>query len=50
MRKCGLEWVFRLLQEPRRLLKRYAADLAVFGCGSMKELTGALVYHKSSRS
>lgn len=50
MRKCGLEWVFRLLQEPKRLLRRYAADLAVFGCGSMKEITGALVYHKSSRS
>ena len=50
MRQCGMEWIFRLLQEPRRLLKRYAADLAVFGCGSMKELTGALVIQKSNRS
>jgi N-acetylglucosaminyldiphosphoundecaprenol N-acetyl-beta-D-mannosaminyltransferase len=23
MRKCGLEWLFRLLQEPKRLFKRY---------------------------
>ncbi len=49
MRRCGLEWVFRLLQEPRRLLKRYAADLAVFGCGSILELTSSLIFHKSAR-
>ena len=23
MRECGLEWLFRLLQEPRRLWRRY---------------------------
>lgn len=33
MQRAGLEWVFRLLQEPRRLVKRYAVDLWVFGRG-----------------
>ena len=31
MRRTGLEWVFRLTQEPRRLFRRYAKDLWVFG-------------------
>lgn len=31
MRKAGLEWLFRLLQEPRRLFKRYVKDFWVFG-------------------
>ncbi len=31
MQKTGLEWIFRLLQEPKRLFKRYAVDLVVFG-------------------
>jgi N-acetylglucosaminyldiphosphoundecaprenol N-acetyl-beta-D-mannosaminyltransferase len=26
VRKCGFEWLFRLMQEPKRLLKRYTAD------------------------
>jgi N-acetylglucosaminyldiphosphoundecaprenol N-acetyl-beta-D-mannosaminyltransferase len=30
MQRSGLEWLFRLLQEPRRLFQRYAMDLAVF--------------------
>ncbi len=30
MRRSGTEWIFRLVQEPRRLYKRYATDLAVF--------------------
>jgi len=30
MRVCGLEWVFRLLQEPRRLFSRYWMDLLFF--------------------
>jgi N-acetylglucosaminyldiphosphoundecaprenol N-acetyl-beta-D-mannosaminyltransferase len=30
MQQAGLEWVFRLLQEPRRLLGRYARDLTAF--------------------
>jgi len=31
MQRTGLEWVYRLAQEPRRLFKRYAKDLWVFG-------------------
>jgi N-acetylglucosaminyldiphosphoundecaprenol N-acetyl-beta-D-mannosaminyltransferase len=31
MQRSGTEWVFRLLQEPRRLLKRYLKDSWVFG-------------------
>lgn len=30
MQKCGLEWMFRLYQEPRRLFKRYMRDLIKF--------------------
>ena len=30
MQKTGTEWVFRMLQEPRRLVKRYGKDLWVF--------------------
>jgi polysaccharide biosynthesis protein PslH len=38
MQVIGAEWIFRLAQEPRRLLKRYATDLVIFGVGSMKEI------------
>ncbi len=31
MQRSGLEWVFRAAQEPRRLVGRYAHDIAVFG-------------------
>ena len=31
MQRSGLEWLFRLLQEPRRLWKRYAVDFLAFG-------------------
>jgi len=31
MQRTGLEWIYRLAQEPRRLFKRYAKDLWVFG-------------------
>ena len=30
LQRLGLEWLFRLLQEPRRLVKRYARTNAVF--------------------
>ncbi|MEI8339950.1 MAG: WecB/TagA/CpsF family glycosyltransferase [Verrucomicrobiota bacterium] len=30
MRVCGLEWVFRMMQEPRRLVNRYFIDLMFF--------------------
>jgi exopolysaccharide biosynthesis WecB/TagA/CpsF family protein/anti-anti-sigma factor len=31
MQRIGAEWIFRLLQEPRRLIRRYVEDLWVFG-------------------
>ncbi len=31
MQKSGLEWIFRLAQEPKRLWKRYVVDLWGFG-------------------
>lgn len=31
MQRMGVEWVYRLAQEPRRLFGRYAKDLWVFG-------------------
>ena len=31
MQRVGVEWVYRLAQEPRRLFGRYAKDLWVFG-------------------
>ncbi|MBC8095368.1 MAG: WecB/TagA/CpsF family glycosyltransferase [Akkermansiaceae bacterium] len=31
MQRGGVEWIYRLCQEPRRLFKRYAADLWHFG-------------------
>ncbi|MCP4424512.1 MAG: WecB/TagA/CpsF family glycosyltransferase [Chloroflexi bacterium] len=31
MQTSGLEWVYRLAQEPRRLWRRYVVDLAAFG-------------------
>jgi N-acetylglucosaminyldiphosphoundecaprenol N-acetyl-beta-D-mannosaminyltransferase len=30
MQRAGLEWLFRLLQEPRRLFKRYAVTNSIF--------------------
>src|SRR5207237_3326363 len=30
MQRSGTEWIFRLLQEPRRLARRYLKDLRVF--------------------
>jgi N-acetylglucosaminyldiphosphoundecaprenol N-acetyl-beta-D-mannosaminyltransferase len=37
MQKCGLEWLFRLLQEPRRLFRRYFKDLWVFGWAILQQ-------------
>jgi N-acetylglucosaminyldiphosphoundecaprenol N-acetyl-beta-D-mannosaminyltransferase len=31
MRRTGSEWIFRLVQEPQRLFRRYLKDLWVFG-------------------
>jgi N-acetylglucosaminyldiphosphoundecaprenol N-acetyl-beta-D-mannosaminyltransferase len=31
MQRSGFEWMFRLLQEPRRLYRRYSKDIRIFG-------------------
>jgi exopolysaccharide biosynthesis WecB/TagA/CpsF family protein/anti-anti-sigma factor len=38
MRRSGTEWVFRLAQEPRRLLRRYLLDLVFFVTGLWRQL------------
>ncbi len=38
MRRTGTEWLFRLAQEPRRLLRRYVQDMWVFGWGLLAQL------------
>ncbi len=37
MQRTGLEWVFRLLQEPRRLFRRYVTDFWVFGRAILRQ-------------
>lgn len=37
MRRTGLEWLFRLIQEPRRLFRRYVKDLGVFGVRMLEQ-------------
>ena len=39
MQKCGMEWIWRVIAEPRRLWKRYAFGLFKFSIVSLKELT-----------
>ena len=38
MRKTGLEWFFRVAQEPKRLAHRYWKDICVVGPGLIKQL------------
>ena len=37
MQRTGLEWIFRLLQEPRRLFRRYTTGLWVFGTAILRQ-------------
>ena len=37
MQRTGTEWIYRMLQEPRRLIKRYGKDLRVFGVAILKQ-------------
>src|SRR4051812_1545317 len=38
MQRAGVEWTYRLAQEPRRLFKRYFKDLWVFGWKILSQL------------
>jgi N-acetylglucosaminyldiphosphoundecaprenol N-acetyl-beta-D-mannosaminyltransferase len=37
MQRTGTEWVFRMIQEPRRLIRRYASDLWYFGAAVLSQ-------------
>lgn len=37
MQRAGLEWTYRLAQEPRRLFRRYADDLRCFGAAILTQ-------------
>lgn len=47
----GLEWLYRLLQEPKRLWRRYLTDIFVFGFGFLRQWfsMAPLFTHKSSK-
>jgi N-acetylglucosaminyldiphosphoundecaprenol N-acetyl-beta-D-mannosaminyltransferase len=49
MRKTGLEWVFRLGQEPRRLFNRYWIDLLFFVTG-LRQQRATLAGNQSPRN
>jgi N-acetylglucosaminyldiphosphoundecaprenol N-acetyl-beta-D-mannosaminyltransferase len=38
IRQSGLEWLYRLVQEPRRLWKRYGTTIPPFMCLALKQL------------
>jgi N-acetylglucosaminyldiphosphoundecaprenol N-acetyl-beta-D-mannosaminyltransferase len=42
-RVAGLEWLYRLVQEPRRLWKRYATTIPIFIWLALKQLLGELM-------
>ena len=44
MQRCGLEWLFRLAMEPRRLWKRYAYSNSMFLCRIFPQLLGLKKY------
>ena len=50
MQKSGLEWIFRLAQEPRRLWKRYVRDISHFGRYLFRQWYGLNRQNKSNRS
>jgi N-acetylglucosaminyldiphosphoundecaprenol N-acetyl-beta-D-mannosaminyltransferase len=49
MQKTGLEWIFRMLQEPRRLAKRYGKDLWVFGMAIQRQVRDSQVRRATRR-
>jgi N-acetylglucosaminyldiphosphoundecaprenol N-acetyl-beta-D-mannosaminyltransferase len=40
MQRSGLEWLFRLAQEPQRLARRYIVLYSIFGLRALQQLTG----------
>ena len=48
MRRTGLEWMFRLLQEPRRLFNRYLLDLGFFALAVAKQKFSLRLRHSGT--
>ncbi|MCA6595934.1 MAG: WecB/TagA/CpsF family glycosyltransferase [Pseudanabaena sp. M046S1SP1A06QC] len=46
MQVSGLEWLFRLSQEPRRLWKRYATTIPIFICLMIKQIIFSSINQK----
>lgn len=46
MQECGMEWFYRILQEPRRMWKRYAVTNTIFIGMVIKEMFRRLVLRK----
>ena len=44
MQRSGLEWLFRLVSEPRRLAHRYLIDNTIFVAHTVQQLTGLKSY------
>ena len=44
MQHAGLEWLFRLLTEPRRLAHRYLIDNSLFIGHTLQQVTGLRKY------
>jgi N-acetylglucosaminyldiphosphoundecaprenol N-acetyl-beta-D-mannosaminyltransferase len=40
MQRCGLEWLYRIYQEPRRMWKRYAVTNSLYGWMLLKAMLG----------
>jgi N-acetylglucosaminyldiphosphoundecaprenol N-acetyl-beta-D-mannosaminyltransferase len=49
IREAGLEWLYRLIQEPRRLWKRYAATIPPFVYLALKQLAADFRQARLSR-
>jgi N-acetylglucosaminyldiphosphoundecaprenol N-acetyl-beta-D-mannosaminyltransferase len=49
MQRCGLEWFFRVLQEPRRMWKRYLVTNTIFLGLAIHELVSRHTAGKNSR-
>jgi len=50
MRQTGLEWVFRLISEPRRLSRRYLIDDAPYAARLIASCTAQRIRHPSRHS
>ncbi len=44
MQRSGLEWLFRLLSEPRRLARRYLIDNTLFVAHTIQQVSGLKSY------